>query len=1716
MATLHAPFESAKLGVVEYRVLGPVSAFLEAKPRQLGGKRQRTVLAILLSRPNQVVSQDWLIDAVWAGEPPAAARQTLHAYVSTLRKELDGGIEREADGYVVHVEDGQLDSLKFDDLVEQGRSVLESDPVGASSTLQEALALWQGSAFGDLNGEPALINEVSRLEEARLTAIEYRIEADLGAGNHQAVVQELEALTREHPFRERLQGFLMLALYRSGRQADALRSYRRAQIVLAEELGIDPSPELQTLEEQILNQSPDLAWSPVAALGRSENRAARGYELREKIDENRYGVTHRGFQGSVGREVAVLSLNPNVSDNPDFVRRFESELQAVSQLDHPHIVPIYDYWRDPDGAFLVTAYLRGGPLSSSMADGPWNLSSTLRLVDQISSALGFAHRNGFIHGSLAIDSIGLDSDANAYITDLGLPVLQGVAGTRSTGDDVVALARIAFVLLAGENAVFNQPISEIRTDLAVLAPVFDRAFNPDPASRFQKPEDFRRAIRQAAGTDVVTASPAFDDQRRNPYKGLRAFQESDASDFHGRDALVEDLIEILATQKILTVVGPSGSGKSSLVRAGLLSALRANAIDGSGSWLITEMFPGTHPFEELEAAILRIAVDRPAGLVDDLTADARGLVRIAKQVLPNEDDQLLLVVDQFEELFSLTASESDRKLFVDALVAAVTDERSRIRVVLTLRADFFDQPLRYSNFGEVLGLGLVPVGAPTDDGLARAVAQPARDVGVDLEPGLVTRIVDDVRDEPGGLPLLQYALTEMFAQREHNTLTLAGYERSGGVLGALGKRAEEIYCGLTDDGKEAARHLFLRLVTVDELADDTRRRVRQTELKSLEINQASLDDVISRFGSFRLLSFDRDAATRTPTVEVAHEALIREWTRLRTWIDDRREDLLIHRRIQVTSRDWEDSDKDVSYLLRGSRLEQALIWQERTDIAISQNEMSFIEASIEQEKRDLAELEALEAKAARRRKAVIGVLAGGLVVAGVLGAIAVDRAGDAQITATESQARELAALATNTTDDDPERGMLLALESIKLSRDVGLTPLPDALGTLQRATQKNRIVARYQGTGSGIALSPAGDLIAAEVPNSPTLDVALIAVNTGEIVHVFRGSVESASAIPVVQLRFSPDGEFLVIARHGRVGDDGGQEIGGLEMWDLDTKEVTTVVDPRLTSAVNPRFSADGSYLAAITNEGLTVWNSLQEVTFLFSDSYLPVLYDPEFDFVGDSHEIAVPINPEFGGAMAGVLSGFDPTAAQVVFIDVASGMVAGSVLTSESGTPAAVAVDPSGARMVVVDVDRGPQLIDIASGAAIDVESSDSQALAWHPNGTMFAMSGNAGVVEVFDGSTGELVYLLDAHKSTVSTTQFASDGGHLLSSSLDQGAILWSIKPDGPDANGAFVVEGGPVFRLEVEIAGERGFSALPGRIFDMRSGDVESDLEFDIEEINSGFNRVWGWDGETRTWGIWRTSDGTRMATYDECTFVEAVSSDGELAFLSTDTTNPACGKATSRVEFVQSGELVLDLPGLANGPAQFSPASTFDGHQFLAVSPGGNVHVYSMPGGERLAEFTSDGDFFNSFALFPRFSRDGRYLAVGQDSGRIVVASMELILAGVGGSESLVVNQLGHDGNSPRPAVNSTGILATTGLDQWVRLWDILSGARLVEFQTGSDRIPFVNFSSDESLLYYTDTGGVVRSYPMDVDALLARAEAVLTRTLTDDECTQYLHTNGCED
>ncbi len=466
-----------------------------------------------------------------------------------------------------------------------------------------------------------------------------------------------------------------------------------------------------------------------------------------------------------------------------------------------------------------------------------------------------------------------------------------------------------------------------------------------------------------------SASPSEPAEPRNPYKGLRAFGRDDVADFFGRDLFVEDLVAAIACMvpsdspkvsgaRLLAVLGPSGSGKSSVVRAGLLPRLQNGAVSPSQKWVYLEpMVPGTHPVEGLALTLFPYFPERSMKSIrQDLEDDTvRGLHLLTTHLATRPGTRGVLVVDQFEELFSHTVPEEIRQRFLKLLITAVTEPDGSLIVVLTLRADFYDRLLSYPALFRLIQ-DHQHVLLPMDlQDLRTVIEQPARlpDVQLSFEGNLVGDLLFETQGQIGALPLLEFTLDQLFQQRRGHLLTLSSYREMGGVKGALSRHAEQTYTRLpSDEHRRLARSLFTRLIDPGATEQDTTRR--RTSLSEFEFDDATqtrlLQDTMEAFIAARLLTTN-EVAEKT-TVEVSHEAVIREWKRLTDWMREAREDISLQRDISKDATEWEHHGKPKDRLYRGSQLKEARTWARRN--IPSRNEVAFLRASTAQRIRSVA------------------------------------------------------------------------------------------------------------------------------------------------------------------------------------------------------------------------------------------------------------------------------------------------------------------------------------------------------------------------------------------------------------------------------------------------------------------------------------------------------------------------------------------------------------------------------------------------------------------------------------------------------------------------------------------------------------------------------------------------------------------------------------------
>ena len=459
--------------------------------------------------------------------------------------------------------------------------------------------------------------------------------------------------------------------------------------------------------------------------------------------------------------------------------------------------------------------------------------------------------------------------------------------------------------------------------------------------------------------DIFPAEP----EAKSPYKGLQFFEEADAPLFFGREQLAAELVDHLRQHHFLAVVGASGSGKSSVVRAGVVPSVRGGAIvaddKSSADWLIHVITPGDEPLKALAASLTRgsESVTATKTLLADLQADTDSLDLFLYRQIGARNGRLLLVVDQFEELFTQCRDADAREMFVGNLVTAVNSgQQIRLSLILTLRADFYAYAVQLEALRPLLQTRQIIISAMTPAELRQAIAGPAEKGNWALQPGLVETILQDVGREPGALPLLSHALQETWTRREGRMLTLTGYQAAGGVRQAIAHTADNLYANLTPEQQAIVRNIFLRLTELGEGTEDTRRRAGLAELLPEGEGETAVQAMLDLLARRRLVTLNEETAQ--PYAEVAHEALIREWPALRGWLDENREGLRLQRQITEAAQAWQASGEDASYLYRGGRLVQAQEWAAQPNAQLNVLEHQFVAASQAAETHAEAEREA--------------------------------------------------------------------------------------------------------------------------------------------------------------------------------------------------------------------------------------------------------------------------------------------------------------------------------------------------------------------------------------------------------------------------------------------------------------------------------------------------------------------------------------------------------------------------------------------------------------------------------------------------------------------------------------------------------------------------------------------------------------------------------------
>jgi WD40 repeat protein/transcriptional regulator with XRE-family HTH domain len=1200
-------------------------------------------------------------------------------------------------------------------------------------------------------------------------------------------------------------------------------------------------------------------------------------------------------------------------------------------------------------------------------------------------------------------------------------------------------------------------------DLAALKALFIPALHLE--NELELTDRFMQLAQSARQEDAPVAGVP-------PYKGLLFFDQADSNLFFGRETLTTQLskrITDLATNtssRFLTVVGASGSGKSSLVRAGLAVTLR------SAGWEIHILTPTTNPLRML--------------------AQSYNPTRV------KDRKQHLIVVDQFEETFTLCRDENERAAFIERLLAIAHDKSLNTTVVIALRADFYSHCAQYPFLREAVAAQQEYIGQMTSFELRRAIEEPARRSGWEFESGLVDILLNDIgadgtgQRESGALPLLSHALLATWERRRGKTFTLDGYRASGGVRGAIAETAESVFTDqLNRSQQELARDIFLRLTELGDGTEDTRRRATLNELTRQSEEATQLRMVLNTLADARLITLNEDSA------EVAHEALIREWDRLHEWLTQDRGGLLLHRQITDAAHEWELFGRDGGSLYRGARLAQAREWASSNEERLNESERAFISASIDFEQHEQAEREAQqqrelaaaqklaesEHRSARqlRRRALflVGALALAVLAALTAGFLAnrnstlaeqnasIARTAQADFNQSEAQRLAVEANSLKLTNGDANLVALLAIQSLNTQYTASGDALLTSLTTLQTPPREFKGHAadlwngdfspdgKYLVTSSSDKTARIWDLAAGKTihvfsdgnnglewvafsPNGKYIVTAdgsgnsarLWDVASGQTIRIFSGHTGIVYAAA-----FSPDGKLIVTVSGDKTA----------RIWDVATGNTLHVLTGHTDWAVRTAFSPDGKYVVtASADRTARLWDvSTGNTVQVFS-----VAGDKEYtecvSFSPDGNYIATCNTDKAGHTVARI---WDVLTGQVVH-----------EFSGHRGLVHGASFSPDGQLLLTAADDGTARLWDIATGQALRIFSGHHNAVqtaTFSPDGTLVATTSNDGIARVWNLQTFPGGVQFSTHGVVIQQASFSPDGKRVVTANQDGTAQIWDAV-----TGQTLITLTGHMYAVKGAVFSPDGKMVLTtsddntARLWDAKNGKELLRLEGHSGTVYRGVFSPDGkyivttsWDGTARTWD---TRTGQSIVTYSK------------------------------------------QGPGRINRVA-FSP----DGKTVVTSAEDGTARIWDHLTGKDLMIFKEQTAIVTGVA----FSPDGQYLLTASGDGTLRLWDTYT------GKE--IRRFSGHAGRALGVAFSPDGkYVLSSGDDATARLWEVSTGKEVRRFMGHDGSVGNVAFSPDGKYILTASEDGTARLWLTSLDDTIRGVCAILTRDLTSDERTQF--------
>jgi WD40 repeat protein len=1170
-----------------------------------------------------------------------------------------------------------------------------------------------------------------------------------------------------------------------------------------------------------------------------------------------------------------------------------------------------------------------------------------------------------------------------------------------------------------------------------------------------------------AEPDSATAQTKDPQIGANPYKGLLAFQETDGDRFFGRDLQINELWEKFrslheqeSAARLLTIYGPSGSGKSSLARAGLIPELARQPLPGGERARVAVLVPGSHPLESLATVLARIATNdlTPVSKTREFATELAqantegiydGLRRIADALPEITISPLIVMVDQLEEVFTLCEDPQERDAFIGNLLCAVANRSKRVSAIFTLRSDFIGATQKHPLLNQLIAAQGYLVAAMSEDGLREAITKPAELAGHPLDLSTVNLLIEQTADREGALPLLQFALSQIWVGLEKGKEPAKTLKAIGGVGGALAGEAQRIYENLSAEEQKIARQVFLALVLLGEGTKDTRRRITLDRVVSHGDSLEQVQKVIGRFASpsTRLITLANDDGTKT--AEVTHEALFDNWQQLKDWLNGGRSDLRFQRRLDDAVMIWQENGRPEGNLWRSPDLDLLRRYQERAGDVMTQLQLDFFNASSYAE---TAQKEAENRQVQREKNIGKGIVVGSLVAVAVssgFGWIAWKKTQQAEINLADSFGVSALSLVEK---GEGLNAFVKGMRAGKILQNQQISN-PSVLNALQEALNHRSEYNRLEGHQSpvySVSFSPDGQTLAS---GSGDKTIKLWNLATGKEIRTLQGHQNQ-----VFSVSFSPDGQTLASGSGDKT----------IKLWNLATGKEIRTLQGHQNQVSSVSFSPDGQTLASgSVDKTIKIWNLATGKEIRTIQGHQDIVYSMSFS--PDGQTLA-------SGSVDKTIKVWNLATGKEI-----------RILQGHQDIVYSMSFSPDGQTLASSSGDKTIKIWNLATGKEIRIlqgHQNGVNSMSFSPDGQILASGSGDKTIKIWNLATGKEIRILQGHQNGVNSMSFSPDGQILASGSDDKTIKIWNLAT-GKETR---ILQGhqNEVNSMSFSPDGQTlasGSWDKTIKIWNLSTRKEIRILQGHQNEVNSvSFSP----DGQTlasgsgdKTIKLWNLATGKEIHTLQgHQNKVNSVS-------FSPDGQTLASGSVDKTIKIwnLAPGKEIRTLQG--HQDSVFSVSFSPDGQTLASGSWDKTIKIWNLATGKEI--LTLQGYQNQVFSV--SFSPNGQTLASGSGDKTIKLWNLST------GKEIRTLQ--GHQNSVLSVSFSPDGqTLASGSWDKTIKIWNLATSKEIRTLQGHQDSVFSVSFSPDGQTLASGSWDKTIklwnRETGWDLDALMGRS------------------------